>query len=105
MANDKAKIQSRLQELEARKRKVENELKFQKRKLKEQARKARTRRLIEVGGLADIAGLIETDPAALLGAMLQVSQILQDELTFKMMKSKGDEVLRERAASRRRASF
>lgn len=44
----------------------------QEAKLKTAERKARTRRLIEVGGLVDKAGLLELEPNALYGALLSL---------------------------------
>jgi hypothetical protein len=41
-------------------------------KLKDAGRKARTRRLIEAGGLIDKAGLLELEPNALYGALLSL---------------------------------
>lgn len=42
-------------------------------KLKTQARKARTRELIQAGGLVDKAGLLTLDPNALYGALLSLA--------------------------------
>jgi hypothetical protein len=58
--------QSRLQQQRAR-------LDLEERELKEAARKARTRRLIEAGGLIEKAGLLELDTAVLYGALMQVA--------------------------------
>src|SRR5271165_2346788 len=44
----------------------------QEEKLKDAGRKARTRRLIEAGGLIDKAGLLELEPNALYGALLSL---------------------------------
>ena len=44
----------------------------QEAKLKDAERKARTRRLIEAGGLIDKAGLLELEPNALYGALLSL---------------------------------
>jgi hypothetical protein len=44
----------------------------QEAKLKNAERKARTRRLIEAGGLVDKAGLLDLDPNALYGALLSL---------------------------------
>lgn len=67
----------------------------------EQRRKARTHQLIKVGGLADIAGLAEADPGALLGGLLVIADILKDEATFTAYKRHGDAVLRQRAEARK----
>jgi hypothetical protein len=44
----------------------------QEARLKDAGRKARTRRLIEAGGLIDKAGLLELEPNALYGALLSL---------------------------------
>ena len=67
----------------------------------EQNRKARTRQLIQVGGLAEIAGILQTDPGALLGGFLVIADVLKDEATFKAYKQHGDTVLQQRAEARK----
>jgi hypothetical protein len=44
----------------------------QEAKLKDDERKARTRRLIQAGGLIEKAGLLELEPNALYGALLSL---------------------------------
>lgn len=61
-----AERQARLEQQRAR-------LQLEESRLKEAGRKARTRRLIESGGLVDKAGLLELDSAVLYGALLQVA--------------------------------
>ena len=51
----------------------------QEAKLKGAERKARTRRLIEVGGLIDKAGLLELEPNALYGALLSLRDGVGDK--------------------------
>ncbi|HEY4040428.1 MAG TPA: conjugal transfer protein TraD, partial [Rhodopila sp.] len=51
----------------------------QEAKLKTAERKARTRRLIEAGGLVDKAGLIELEPNALYGALLSLRDGADDK--------------------------
>jgi len=48
-------------------------LQLEENSLREAERKARTRRLIEAGGLVDKAGLLEVDSAVLYGALMQVA--------------------------------
>ena len=64
-------------------------------------RKARTRELIQIGGLAEIAGLVKCEPGALLGFFLQAKVMLEDEETYQNLKIFGDSVLKERALSRK----
>ena len=63
-------------------------------------RKKRTYELIQVGGLAEIAGLLECEPGALLGFFLQAKVMLEDEVTYKHLKIIGDKVLKDRAIRR-----
>ena len=51
----------------------------QEAKLKGAERKARTRRLIEAGGLIDKAGLLELEPNALYGALLSLRDGVGDK--------------------------
>lgn len=44
----------------------------------QQERKARTRRLIQFGGLGDIAGLTEKDPATILGGLLMIAKNIEE---------------------------
>jgi hypothetical protein len=50
----------------------------QEAKLKTAERKARTRQLIEAGGLVDKAGLLDLDPNALYGALLSLRDGVSD---------------------------
>jgi hypothetical protein len=50
----------------------------QEAKLKDAGRRARTRQLIEAGGLVDKAGLIDLDPNALYGALLSLRDGVDD---------------------------
>src|ERR1700751_2978931 len=70
-----AERQARLAQQRAR-------LDLEESRLKDAARKARTRQLIEAGGLLEKAGLLGLEPAALYGALLslQVSAAGADQL-------------------------
>lgn len=61
-----AERQVRLEQQRAR-------LQMEENRLREAGRKARTRRLIEAGGLVDKAGLLDVDSAVLYGALMQVA--------------------------------
>ena len=77
----------------------------QDRKEKIIARKARNHALFMVGGLAEIAGLLEWDKGTLLGALVMISQIAQnpaDQHTLKNWKNAGDALMAEREASRKK---
>jgi hypothetical protein len=51
----------------------------QEAKLKDAERRARTRRLIEAGGLIDKAGLLDLEPNALYGALLSLRDGVDDK--------------------------
>ena len=77
----------------------------QDRKEKITARKARNHALFMVGGMAEIAGLLELDKGTLLGALVMTSQIAQnpaDQHTLKNWKNAGDALLAEREAGRKK---
>ena len=58
-------------------------------RLKLEERKARTRRLIEAGGLIEKAGLIDLDPNALYGALLSLKPSLDDAGKIASWKAEG----------------
>ncbi len=66
-----AERMSRLEQQKAR-------LASEEAKIKNDERKARTRRLIEAGGLVEKAGLLELEPNALYGALLSLSAGAKD---------------------------
>lgn len=75
----------------------------QDRKEKIAARKARNHALFMVGGLAEIAGLLESDKGALLGGLLAIAKSLNagpDSTRFQEWKNAGDALLAEREAAR-----
>lgn len=73
-------------------------------KINAQERRQRTRELIELGGLAEIAGFRGFDKGALLGVLLQGREMLKDEATYKNLKQLGDSTLQSRASKRRENS-
>ena len=68
----------------------------QDRKAKIAERKARTRRLIEIGGLAEIAEISQIDKGLLLGMFLACKKALENPETRTQWKAKGDAMLAER---------
>lgn len=104
MTTDADRIREKLETLERKQREITNKLAKEKARLKAQERKNRTRRLIEIGGLAEIAEISLLDRGAVLGAMLEVAHLLKNPPTFEMLKSKGDSTLLQRTVSRKRKS-
>jgi hypothetical protein len=99
-ANDD-KATARIKKLEEQIKKKQLALQLAQGRIKERERKQRTRRLIEIGGLADIAGVADTDKGALLGALLEVSRMLNNKLLYSKMKVAGDKLLAEREKERK----
>ena len=84
------------QRIEADRRKV----KAIQRKISVEERKKRTRELIQIGGIVEIAGLRTLDKGVLLGLLMKSREVLKDELTVKELKRIGDAELRARAQKR-----
>ena len=77
-----AERQARLEQQRAR-------LQREEAKVREAERKARTRRLIEAGGLVDKAGLGETEANVLYGALLEVAGKLGDPAQLSRWEAEG----------------
>lgn len=92
---------ARIKKLEEEIKKKQLALQLAQARIKERERKQRTRRLIEIGGLADIAGIADIDKGALLGAFLSVSKMIGDELAYSKMKAEGDKILSAREKERK----
>ncbi len=75
-----------------------NLINAEKRAKAEAERKARAKRLIELGALFDLAGLDGQDRGALLGALLGVAKTLDDSNRWSQWKSAGDALLAGREA-------
>ena len=60
---------------------------------KEAERKARTRHLIQLGALFEIANLDKRDPAALLGVLLKTAEINPNDMKWQIWKDLGQEKL------------
>lgn len=76
----------------------------EKGRLSEKERKARTRKLIQIGGLAELAGLADAEPGFLLGYLMEAAKVSPDSAEWRRLKAKGDSVLNEREAARKKQS-
>ena len=103
MTDQAEKLRAELERLEQKKKKIQADMLKAKAKLKERERKARTRRLIELGGLVEIAGLGDINRGALLGAMLEISPILKDNTTYQNLKTRGEDILHQRSRRNRKS--
>lgn len=72
-------------------------------RLRDQERKARTRRLIEAGGLLDKAGLLDLDANTLLGALLSLQAETNKPPTLARWAAEGGKVFAQDAAMQERA--
>ena len=63
---------------------------------KEAERKARTRHLIQLGALFEIANLDQRDPAELLGILLKTAEIDPNDMKWQIWKDLGQETLNQR---------
>jgi uncharacterized protein (DUF58 family) len=61
---------------------------------KEAERKARTRHLIQLGALFEIANLDQRDPAELLGVLLKTAEIDPNDMKWQIWKDLGQETLK-----------
>lgn len=101
MGKNTSRELEKIKKLEEQIAKKKAALQLTQARIKERERKTRTRRLIEIGGLADIAGISDIDKGALLGAFIHVSEKLKDNLAFSKFKAEGDATLKERAKEKR----
>ena len=91
----------------ARQKKQLEDLKDAQRRAQKAARRAQlNQRKFAIGGLAQIAGVLEADAGFLLGALLTIGDQRERDGTwpgtvFVEYKSRGDQVLAERAAARK----
>lgn len=63
---------------------------------KESERKARTRHLIQLGALFEIAHLDQRDPAELLGVLIKTAEIDPNDMKWQIWKELGQDTLNKR---------
>ncbi|MBM4257972.1 MAG: conjugal transfer protein TraD [Deltaproteobacteria bacterium] len=92
----------RLKKLEEQIAKKKAELIRERGRLSETTRKNRMRRMIQIGELAEIAGVIESENAFLLGVLLKAKEIDPVSAEWRDLKQRGDAVLTKREATRKK---
>jgi len=95
---------SRLEKLREKQDKLRNRIRQEQSKINKLERKERTRQLIQVGGLLEIAGLLEIDKGVLLGSLMDLAATLnnnKNEYKKTEWKQVGDRILAEREAERK----
>lgn len=68
---------------------------------KERDRKAKNKRLFQIGRLAEMAGIDDVDEAAILGGMIQLAERFKDETQFRILRETGSAKLREQGAAQK----
>ena len=101
MTVTKGKLERELEKANQKFELQKQKIKVIQRKINARERKKRTRELIQIGGLVEIAALRELDKGALLGLLLHSRQLLEDGETFRELKRLGDSELQRRAQKRR----
>jgi hypothetical protein len=97
--------QVRLQKLQEKQAELKAQIQREEARIRENERKARTRRLIEYGGLVELATLITMDKGTVLGMCLEGARRIEEgDEVVKQWKRAGDKMLGERAAERRQIS-
>ena len=92
---------ARLKQLKARKTQIE----AQQRALEAKKKRAEQNQAkFAAGGLIQLAGLLDTDKGALLGALLMAKDRMSSEEWFANAKRRGDALLAERADARKAPS-
>jgi hypothetical protein len=96
MPKGKTYSEDKIKKLEELIAKKKAELLKEKGLLSEKERKSRTRQLIQLGGLIEIAGLREDDKGFILGCLLRAAQIETNSSKYNELKLIGDHALAER---------
>jgi hypothetical protein len=92
---------AKLDDLRKQRQQLDARIQLKENREKTLARKKRTRELIEIGGLAELAGLRDFDKGALLGALLFLRKLAETEpARVRGWKSNGDQLLAARRAKR-----
>jgi hypothetical protein len=74
----------------------------EKGRVSEKERRARIRKLIEVGSFFETAGLLDSDQGFLLGVLLQAASLSPTSARYEDLKHKGDELLKESENARKK---
>ena len=97
MAEIVTRTEEQLEQLLTKKEKIERRIHEAKSRVSQAERKKRTQKLIQIGGLVEIAGLGDLDKGALLGALLEiVEKVKRNPLQAHAWKQLGDFTLKQR---------
>lgn len=90
-----------LEKLLAQKEKIDRKIRAYKSQLSKNERKERTRKLIQIGGLAVIAGIDTWDNGTLLGALCEINELNKEPGKSQIWKQNGDIILKKREEMRK----
>lgn len=101
MADTVTNPEEKLEHLIDKKAKLERRINEERSRLSQANRKKRTQKLIQIGGLAEIAGLGNFDKGAMLGALLEIAARIKKhpDLAY-AWKQVGDLTLKQREDAR-----
>jgi hypothetical protein len=100
--NKETPRKSKRELFEEKKAKIEKQLAEVRRKESLRERKQRNQKLIQIGGLVNIAGLTEMDKGLLLGALLEMATTIESNPgKHDEWKHNGDSTLKEREDQRK----
>lgn len=101
MAEIVTNSEEKLEQLIDKKAKIERRINEEKSRLSQANRKKRTQKLIQIGGLAEIAGLGNLDKGVMLGALLEIAaRIKRNPDQAHAWKQVGDFTLKQREDAR-----
>ena len=89
-------VLKRINRIEAQIAKKKALLVREKGKLLGKERRARVKRLINIGSLAEAAGILDADAGFLMGVLLKASEVSVESLEWRTLKNKGDTMLKEK---------
>ncbi len=94
--------EEKLEQLIGKKAKLERRINEERSRISQANRKKRTRKLIQIGGLAEIAGLGNLDKGILLGAFLEIAgKVKKNPQQSYAWKQIGDFTLQKREEARK----
>lgn len=91
----------------AARKKLQELRKKQDREARAEARKNRNKALFQVGGLVEIAGLLDADKGALLGGLIAIAETIQQgpaSPRFEQWKQRGDALLAEQETTQKQSA-
>ena len=94
-----AALQSKMDAAREKQKKLQEQLRQAESQVRKEERKQRTRELIEIGGLAEIAGIRPWDRPVILGMMLDASK--SSDVQQETWRKTGIQILSARAAEKK----